>query len=1145
MPIRELDDDQKLIATLSGDEVVVSAGAGSGKTRLLVGRYLYLVGAQGVPPSEIAAITFTNKAADSMKARIAESAPLLAERYPESAALWREVAEGIHDAPISTIHSFCNSILRGYPAEAGIDPLFEVLDETALAGLRMEALDSFLDARMDEDPDRMGFLLDVLGMRGLRKALLDMMERRPRMTVWLDNGGASDPETLECTYLRFFAERIDRYLYTLSEFHALRPGYDLLSPVLAELVAILENLRVALGGGGCDPEAMRIAVRSLRPGIRKGSPRAWEGCGMPLSRVKGGMRECLDLLDGIADWFEEERGRVSRAVSFLIEEYVRLDERFLRMKKERSSLDNDDSLVETWRLLRSNAGVCRRVSASWRHLLVDEFQDTDDLQLDILRMIAGNSSAKLFTVGDPKQSIYRFRGADVEVFNRFAARKGVDFKSLKIAYRSTPGIIAFVNHVFSRIMGTEGSLHPLFEVGYSEMKPARRNGGNGPDVEITVIDSLDADSRRASEGEFIAGRALELHAAGVPFGGMALLLRKGTRVRRYEEAFLRAGVPFVNQAGGNPFESPEALDIVNFLGWLCKPDDDTFFTGTLLSPMFQAGADLLVGLHRAAGRHGSLYGTLAAAGEASGGVSLKDESHQITEILGKLLVNRDRLTIRELLESAFDATGYTLALLADPVRGEESLAVLDAILGAADRFEQGGGGVREFARILRDGLLAAERGASVESRDDALSIITIHKAKGLEYRVVFLADASSRPRAESGGFLLHDALGPGVFYRTASGKQAKSLALVLAGETEKLKAVAESKRLFYVACTRAKDKLIISGGAPPKNGDPDFEHDQWMGWLHSALGISSEGEMTGESPRGLFLYRTVTDASVGSADAAVEFWRPLLESGGAPAGAGDAPSLDLALRDPPVRWKPTTLSPTQAEEYLRCPARYLYNRMYRLGDRAPGLEARYGELAHHVLEHWDYHDPNGIPVLVDRFARKDVPGSFLDRLKESLARFAGSDLRRTIAGADEVRREEPFVFLEVDVLVRGTMDLVARKGSSRFIVDFKTNRIAPEAVPEEAGRYHIQLGLYALALFRAHDIVPDRLAIHFLAPGVSHEIPCDRAFLDDAASMLARILASMEAGDFRPNRGDRCGQCPYGFLCGGGEIESYAPVGAS
>lgn len=1136
MPIRNLDADQKLAGTTRGDEVVISAGAGSGKTSLLVGRYLYLMQNQGIPMNEIAAITFTNKAADQMKARIAQKVPELAARYPESSAFWLGVADRIHTAPISTIHSFCNSILRTHPREAGIDPLFEVLDATTLAGLKSEAYRSFLDSRMDGEPERIGELIQALGMRGLRNILMHLLDRRTHVITYLDARGVPDAGSLERRYAAFILARLSNYRTILREFHAFRPGDDGFTPFLDACAAGLDETQRMVEENRVDYIAVMGIIASVRAGMRKGSPKAWEENGMPLKDVRGSVRECLDFLARTAEWHRYEKGLTARVVSLVMEEFTAFEQYFLARKKSRSYLDNDDSLIETWRLLRNNPSVCREVSRSYRHILVDEFQDTDDLQLDILRMITGNSAAGLFTVGDPKQSIYRFRGADVAVFNRFSARNGVDFKSLKINYRSRPCIIDFVNRVFGRILGTDDPEHP-FEARYAEMKPDRKERAADPDVEIAVFEENGADTRRIREGEYIARRAREFAEKGVPYGGMALLLRKGTHVRGYEEAFLKAGIPFVNLAGGDPFGSPEALDIANLLGWLCDPGDQTLFSAALLSPFFRVDADFLYTLRRMAGKHGSLSRTFLAA-DFSETDSEDIGADRIREILRKLLVCRDRCAIRELLEYAFVETGYTLTLLADPIRGEESLAILDLILRAADTFENSGGSVREFARLLGKGEMVSDRAVSLETRSDSLTIITIHKSKGMEYPVVFLADAAGKPRNDSAPCLFHDELGPGFRLRSASGKSIDTLVHRFAGEDERRKAIAESKRLLYVACTRAMDTLIVTGAKPPQDSDTDFEKENWMGWLHTALEITPDGEFRKGCPLGSFMYRRFPAEDSDGVDRATSLQKPFL-NGPKTAAESYIPEWTPEPEPPPLRvsGKPATLSPTQAEDYLSCPARFLFRRVDGLnptfaGEFSGGMGELYGRLAHHVLEHWDYRDRAVLAAGVDSLSRRDFSDDLRMNLKESLLRFAGSDLCSEIAAADRIRREEPFAFIQDDVLIRGKMDLVASSGERCMVVDYKTNSVREGDIGREAERYRLQVGMYALALFRAEDVIPERLVLHFLTPGVSHEIPCGREHVDAVAETLSKMIESMDAGDFAPRRSERCGTCPYGALCG-------------
>ncbi|GAG38341.1 unnamed protein product, partial [marine sediment metagenome] len=231
---------------------------------------------------------------------------------------------------------------------------------------------------------------------------------------------------------------------------------------------------------------------------------------------------------------------------------------------------------------------------------------TDGLQMDILRMIAGNAASTLFTVGDPKQSIYSFRGADVTIFNEFIARVNVDFKTLKKNYRSTPSLIKFVNHTFGRIMGKDDGVEP-FEAQYADMKPHRENNHSCPGVEVVVFESDNADDRRRAEADFIARRVMELKEKyGFSFGDMALIMRKGTKTRPYEEMFLSKNIPFVNLTSGDPFKSAEAYDCANLLGWLCEPNDPALFCAVLLSPFFHVGHEVLHGIRLIAGSAGEI-----------------------------------------------------------------------------------------------------------------------------------------------------------------------------------------------------------------------------------------------------------------------------------------------------------------------------------------------------------------------------------------------------------------------------------------------------------------------------------------------------------------------------------------------------------
>jgi CRISPR/Cas system-associated exonuclease Cas4 (RecB family) len=310
-----------------------------------------------------------------------------------------------------------------------------------------------------------------------------------------------------------------------------------------------------------------------------------------------------------------------------------------------------------------------------------------------------------------------------------------------------------------------------------------------------------------------------------------------------------------------------------------------------------------------------------------------------------------------------------------------------------------------------------------------------------------------------------------------------------------------------------------------------------LGWLESALSLSPEGEPSPDSPGDLFTCRVITDHKEKKPDRRSDTWQSILDAG------KDVPAPNLPadlLFSPvlPLRYsgKPETLSPTQVMDYLKCPALYLFKHIYhlnpvKLGEQGESLGFEYGLLAHRALERWDYRTGNLLPAIVDELAERELTPELRNSLKEHLIRFIGSDLCRMIAGAEELRKEEPFAFVHDDVLVRGTMDLKVRTGDRVMIIDFKTDAALPEDVEDLVHRYQVQMEIYALAVRYAEDILPSRLILHFLTPGLTRDIPCTEESIAGISQLLTKTIASLDAGDFSPNRTERCTFCSSYSLC--------------
>jgi len=458
----------------------------------------------------------------------------------------------------------------------------------------------------------------------------------------------------------------------------------------------------------------------------------------------------------------------------------------------------------------------------------------------------------------------------------------------------------------------------------------------------------------------------------------------------------------------------------------------------------------------------------------------------------------------------------------------------------ADSFELNGGSMREFARILAQRDFLTDKTPRVETKEDAVNIITIHKAKGLEYKIVFLADITCKIRKDTKPLVIDKELGIGFSMRARTGETFKTFVSGIADveKWEDKMEKAESKRLFYVGCTRAEDHLIISGEPPPKNPDDTFDGSNWMGWLHAALDITPDGEFLENSPRNLFEYSRIGTEDLSAQISPVDYWKKTLNMAltAEPEKHPDIDRLIKKLGEIPSQGRPEHLSPTEIMDYIACPSLYLFKHIYNLhgdypqGDRS-GFGESYGTLAHKMLERWNFtnHDKN--VSLEKDFGKEYLTPVLIKHLNHDLKRFSECELYHRISEADKILCEEPFAFVHNGVLIRGNIDVVYKTGDTINIVDYKTENISPEEVEKTAELFRIQLGLYGAAAYMAYYRRPDELILHFLAPGISHRIKCSSEFLDETFSVLGRVIESLSAGDYSPEESGRCDLCPYAQIC--------------
>jgi len=1090
----------------------VSAGAGSGKTTALVELCVRLLSGEAtgepVEPGAIVAITFTEKAAEELSGRLRQAvAARAAAAAGEDGVAWGERLRALDRMAVGTIHGFCARLLREHAPEAGLDPDFEVLDEERAAALLAEAARAAVVAALDAGRPAARQLAAGLGAAagggaGGRGGLAELVAGLVRQRATRGDRSPPRPATAEPGLAEALRHRL------LDAAHrALSARADARTAGARQLVEQLGRAVDALGpedrAGPLDPAALArlgalaAAVKGRRTG--KGEEH--------LKALRDELGEAAEALEAAA---AETLGAPQRAeLAALVAE---AEARFTAAKRAAPALDFDDLLTGARELLARDGALQAELRGRLRALLVDEYQDVNGVQQELFERLAG----PLFVaVGDLKQSIYRFRGADVSVFAGVIARcAGGAGRVLHLAdnHRSSPAILGLVNEVSAVALRPPAGEAPRpYEIAFdpADRLVARRSAGPGgprPAAELLVDGEKGlAEERREREAAALAARigALVSGAAGVPVlergpdgaerprrprhGDVAILFRRLTALGPYERALRQAGIPVRVARGGGFYQAPEVRDLAELLASLADPEDGLAWAALLRSPLCAVsdGALLLLaaaGLPRLAGADAPLPPGLEE-GE-------RGRLATFLETWRELRARAGREAPHQLLERAVERLDLDAALTAAP-EGERRRRNLEKALELARRFGAAGGSAVELAARWR--ALAARPPREPEADldgADAVSILSIHQAKGLEWPVVFVPDLGARARSDTDRARL-DATGRicAAWYDPVAEAFRATSSLEAARVEDRRAASAESRRLLYVALTRARDLLVLSGEGAAGG-------DSWRGFVETAAAARPELVRRIET-------REAATARARSSEVGVEV-EVEVEVEVAPAIS----SLRPPTLAPPAPLPAVRLAVTDLVEYARCPRRHHLGRRLGLpepsGDRGgaidddPARATARGTLAHAMLAEVELAAPplERRAQLAAVAARRgyDPASPAVRRIHQEVLRFLDAPPGRALAAAaaeGRLRREVPFL-LRLDggpdrpgqpgqpaCYLDGTIDalvLPARRGPSLQVVDFKYAL----ARPGSAERYRLQLLVYALAASRAHGGAAVEAGLQFL-----------------------------------------------------------------
>lgn len=1076
--------------TARGSDVAVTAGAGAGKTLTLVARYLALL-AEGLPLRSVVAITFTKKAAREMRNRVREAV----RRYLETPALppverarWQALYTELDAARIGTIHSLCAEILRHHPAEARIDPRFETLDEGEQALLQRQAVDEALGWAAD-DPQTVRLFGDF-GELALRSTLIRLLQQR----LAVETLRATLPADLWPVWETYLVPPIRAFvtdsevqqalaeLQTLGDDGSLARAAtagDKFAPLLPELLAQWEFIRQAQAAG--DWVALSAHLYPLRAVLKQTSTRVnWKPAD-PKPLVKT-VQERFDT--HLADWKDQpfdlalDRELAQAIQPALLRLYTVVQSRYEQAKAARRALDFDDLEARAVALLQTQPVV----RTYWQGeiaalLLVDEFQDTNGRQRELLAWLDGGAGRR-FIVGDGKQSIYRFRGADVAVFRAVwdEIRQGGQTFTLATSYRAHAALIAGLNALLAPVLGPADPARPYVEP-FAPLRPHRATPVAGlppPFIELHLVAGTKADGALERAACALVNRLQTLVSSGIQveetepetgrhvrralnYGDIAILCRATASFAVYENALEAAGIPFLTVAGRSFYERPEVRDVLNALQAIADPTDDLALAGLLRSPV-SGLSDMALYRLRQAQRDQALP-TLWAALNGEDLAFLENEAPAalvVRDFIQRLHDLAGRVPVADMLKAFLDATDYRAALLrAGQGRGAGNLAKLLADAHVSEIV--GVGAFLEYVQQLRDE--GVREGEARPVARGVVQLLTVHAAKGLEFPIVVLGDVTHTTPAAR-GVLMDPELGLVLPVEAErEGQKLRSAIYSLAQARVAAQEAAESDRLLYVAATRAQELLLLSGMFG--RGD---EH--WLARLPLTLPAP---ECDPEHPQPAILDVAGEPVAYYGYSAGIEI--PLRVAVPSPTPAVTLPEawpLLAALR-PAVQH-----ADEAAREAWQAPPRHVW-RVVPVRERPTAPAWVVGQVVHGALERWLFpEEAAGGPFY--RWAEAEVRScgitdetewaNAIQRAARMLTRFQVTPLYEELAASPRRFHELPYSLPTAEGLEHGVIDALFATAAGWTLVEFKTDHVRDAAHLEQLlaqKDYVPQVGRYLAA----------------------------------------------------------------------------------
>ena len=1146
--------------------IALSAGAGCGKTFVLASRFTNLLASSKKEDAvdRIVALTFTEKAALEMSQRVSIMLKKLIDVSPgpQEAERLKNWAENSDQFRISTIHSFCSSILRTYAIDIGLDPEFQVCaDEFYIDALLHEAIEKTLIENLDSESDLLAELLTNIDYDSLVKIVHELIHCRDRID-FLDY---LNPAAVLNRWKELSASAV------LEVVKSIKTDADLLG-CTKELSALLdqysanddkayihcENLfEIILHILNAEEPNFPWVFEQLKDiKFNCGSKKNWNSLeDFALAKKLG--KTIKDILKNkysfLANSINSADLSCAQSLSIICDLANKCNDKFTQLKQEDSILDFTDLIVYTSKMLQENPALTQKISDGIDQLLIDEGQDTDKKQIELLKSIVANEqgdleSGKVFIVGDSKQSIYRFRGAELKSFDELCGQIGRGNQlNLHDTFRTHTAGVEFINHLFNKLM-------PSY---FTRTQSLRLLENANDSVEIILADgSDDSESKTAefwssSQAAVTAQRVEQLITSDEKTvwdanensfrraepKDIAILFSRMTESLAYEKELQRRNIPYYVVAGTGFFKQQEVYDVLNFLRAIENSTDDISFVGVLRSPMVGINDDSLYHIAQHVAKpylpnlldDSNLY-NLAKVLTADQLAKFSSAANFITQ---KNRV-KNSILVPNLIEQILEFTAYDSFLLSRD-QGKRMLGNIRQLISFATT-SVGELSLAEFLNNMNDLTVKQtryEQAAAVAEHENVVRLMTIHKSKGLEFPIVIVPDLNQKMRNITSQVLFRNDLG--LATKLAFNDDENEAPSFWDYETffEKRDEHAEMIRKYYVALTRHEDRLILVG-ANKRDKNGQFPAASFIGQLDKHLNLSKAVDST------------IKYGANNQYRASVKFCKPEFakqtesrsKSIGRQILANANSSADvenslraLAVSDemPPLaepikftnsRFK---VAPTVLAAYKQCPMAYYWKYELRAPIKLPNLTdldtaknvvseqyinpLELGTLLHKCFELYNFASPQTARQLltlasdeIDFLTANNF--SLIEKiLSRVLDKFTQAELANNLADTNEIYREIDFTTTQSWGDLTGQIDLLYKLGENWHVVDYKSDRVAND-YSSKLEHYKTQLAVYANAVQKITGQLPASTSLYFLRTGKLESAIFSQAEIADLLSSL-------------------------------------------